>query len=208
MPSTFPSPRPEWTTLQSGTPAESALPFGGDQPRAGTSPRGSSSLNGSIGAPCSAQACQYPSSEKGRNILCRARLLTLCTLMLTSVATQGARLQTPVPALAMQAFALHTATGNASVPLDSSIVLGVNHPEITRAAIVLHGKGRNVQGYFRALQNAAAQAGSIGSHTLLLAPQFLREEDIQGAPTAKSVSALARRLMVGWRAGRWAVAVQ
>ena len=127
--------------------------------------------------------------------MCRARLLTLCTLMLTSVATQGARLQTPVPALAMQAFALHTATGNASVPLDSSIVLGVNHPEITRAAIVLHGKGRNVQGYFRALQNATAQAGSIGSHTLLLAPQFLREEDIQ-----------AHRLpnqFLRWHEGSW-----
>jgi hypothetical protein len=36
--------------------------------------------------------------------------------------------------------------------------------------------GRNVEGYFRALQRAAQEAGPMDRQTLLLAPQFLREE--------------------------------
>ena len=46
------------------------------------------------------------------------------------------------------------------VPMEISIDLNATHPEITRAAIVFHGKGRNVEGYSSALQRAARVAAA------------------------------------------------
>jgi hypothetical protein len=37
---------------------------------------------------------------------------------------------------------MHTALGDAGVPVQISVDLDAIHPEITRAAIVFHGKGR------------------------------------------------------------------
>jgi hypothetical protein len=123
------------------------------------------------------------------------RALTLAAMALTSLAALSQGREAPVKYLATQMYTLHTRDGDASLPLDSSIDIGGSHPEITRAAIVFHGKGRDVKGYFAALERAAAQAGANGSHTLLWAPQFLREEDIE-----------AHRLpsqFLRWHAGSW-----
>ena len=76
-----------------------------------------------------------------------------------------------------------------------SVDLGAKHPEITRAAIVFHGKGRNVEGYFSALRRAAHEAGQSGDRTLLWAPQFLREEDAEAHRLSKQV--------LRWHAGSW-----
>jgi hypothetical protein len=115
--------------------------------------------------------------------------------MLASPPTESAKREAPVASLATQVFTLSTPAGVASVPINSSLDLGVNHPEITRAAIVFHGKGRNVKGYYRALESAAEKAGSVGSHTLLLAPQFLREEDIEAHRLPKQ--------FLRWHDGSW-----
>jgi len=107
----------------------------------------------------------------------------------------AAEREKPVAELAQRALDLQTAGGTASIPIDASEDPGAVHPNITRVIIVVHGKGRDVAGYYAALRRAAESAGSAANHTLLLAPQFLREEDVE-----------AHRLparFLRWHAGSW-----
>jgi hypothetical protein len=123
------------------------------------------------------------------------RGFSLAVLLFAKVGVLAAEREKPVTYLARHVYTLHTTQGEASVPMEMSLDLGASHPEITRAAVVFHGKGRNVEGYFSSLEHAAREAGSSGRRTLLLAPQFLREED-----------ARAHRLpqqFLRWHAGSW-----
>ena len=80
-------------------------------------------------------------------------------MIFASCAVSAAEHEKPVTHLAKQTYTMHTALGDASVPVEISVDLNAIHPEITRAAIVFHGKGRNVEGYFSALERAAHEAG-------------------------------------------------
>jgi hypothetical protein len=60
----------------------------------------------------------------------------------------------PLSYVARHVFTIHAAQGDASVPIELSGDLNATHPEITRAAIAFHGKGRNVEGYYSAFQKA------------------------------------------------------
>ncbi|UOP12344.1 alpha/beta hydrolase [Pseudomonas palleroniana] len=51
-------------------------------------------------------------------------------------------------------------------------------PDVTRALIIVHGRLRNAQTYLKSGEDAAAHAG-VASHTLVIAPQFLNELDVQ-----------------------------
>jgi len=116
-------------------------------------------------------------------------------LVLASGLVSAAEREKPVAYLAKRAYTMHTAGGDASIPMEISVDLNVVHPEITRAAIVFHGKGRNVEGYYSALEHAAREAGGRSAETLLLAPQFLREEDVEAHRLSKQ--------FLRWHAGSW-----
>jgi hypothetical protein len=120
---------------------------------------------------------------------------SLALLLFASIAAAAAEREKPVASLARRTYTLHTAQGDASVPIEISVDFNANHPEITRAALVFHGKGRNVENYFRALERAADAAGPAGRQTLLLAPQFLRDEDAEAHHLPKS--------FLHWHAGSW-----
>lgn len=51
-------------------------------------------------------------------------------------------------------------------------------PQIQRALIIVHGRLRNAQTYLHSAEQAASQAGQ-GANTLVIAPQFLNESDVQ-----------------------------
>lgn len=119
----------------------------------------------------------------------------MSVLMLTCSAVWAADREKPVSHLAKQVYTIHTAQGDASFPMEVSANLNTIHPEITRAAIVFHGKGRNVEGYFSALERAAHEAGHVSQQTLLWAPQFLREEDAEAHHLPKQ--------FLRWHAGSW-----
>ncbi|AZE26005.1 alpha/beta hydrolase [Pseudomonas chlororaphis] len=51
-------------------------------------------------------------------------------------------------------------------------------PEIQRALIIVHGRLRNAQTYLRSAEQAASQAGQSAT-TLVIAPQFLNQSDIE-----------------------------
>ena len=123
------------------------------------------------------------------------RAFLVQALIFGSCLVSAAEREKPVTYVAKHAFVMHTAQGDASVPIEISVDLNAIHPEITRAAIVFHGKGRNVEGYFSALEHAAHEAASNTAQTLLWAPQFLREEDAEAHHLSKQ--------FLRWHAGSW-----
>ena len=84
-----------------------------------------------------------------------------------------------VAALATQEFRICTAQGSVVEPFMMSLDWSEPQPQITRALIIFHGKGRDVEGYYRTAVEAASQAGSAGDETVFIAPQFLDQEDIR-----------------------------
>jgi hypothetical protein len=51
-------------------------------------------------------------------------------------------------------------------------------PGVTRAVLILHGRPRNADVYFRSAQMAEAAAGEAGRSAILIAPQFLEDIDV------------------------------
>jgi pimeloyl-ACP methyl ester carboxylesterase len=121
--------------------------------------------------------------------------LSMLALICASGVVAAAEREKPVARLARQVYTLHTTEGDVAVPMEISKDLNGAHPEITRVAIVLHGKGRNVEGYYSALERAAHEAGLDSDQTLLMAPQFLREEDAQAHHLPQPY--------LRWHAGSW-----
>jgi len=106
-------------------------------------------------------------------------------------------------AVARQGFRISTAQGSAIAPFIISFDWSKPQPKITRAVIVFHGKGRDVEGYYRAALEAGDIAGSAGRETAFIAPQFLDEEDA----TAHDVPAeVLRWRHTDWEAGAPAIA--
>jgi hypothetical protein len=98
------------------------------------------------------------------------------TLYLTVVAM--ASLQGEAPAIAGQKFRITTSAGSATDPFLISLDWSKPQPQITRALIIVHGKGRDVKADYRTALEAAGRAGPAASETVFVAPQFLDEEDV------------------------------
>jgi pimeloyl-ACP methyl ester carboxylesterase len=71
-------------------------------------------------------------------------------------------------------------------------------PEITRAVLVLHGRLRNADVYYRSAQTAQAAAGDAGKSTIMIVPQFLAEVDIEGWQLPSDT---LRWSLEGWEGG-------
>jgi pimeloyl-ACP methyl ester carboxylesterase len=70
--------------------------------------------------------------------------------------------------------------GNKGVlPLYVSNDWSKTQPSITRAVVVLHGRLRNADVYYRSALTAQAAAGNAGKSTIMIVPQFLAEVDIE-----------------------------
>ena len=141
--------------------------------------------------------------EKPMNEICRARLVMGTSwrkhgVLLAVVLSYGLRAngaEEPVLIIASQMVEVQTPSGDAVLPLDISLDWSKPQPGVTRAVILLHGKGRDVDGYYRGLQRAAHEAGAGAASSILIAPQFLNEDDV----TAHSLP----RDVVRWRTGAW-----
>lgn len=64
------------------------------------------------------------------------------------------------------------------VPYYRNMPLGASHPHVERAAVIVHGNSRNAANAYDNLLAAASVAGLADSTVLLIAPQFLIEEDV------------------------------
>jgi pimeloyl-ACP methyl ester carboxylesterase len=65
-----------------------------------------------------------------------------------------------------------------SLPLYVSSDWSNPQPGITRAVLVLHGRLRNADVYYRSAKTAQAAAGDVGTATIMIVPQFLAAVDV------------------------------
>src|SRR5271170_2841703 len=113
----------------------------------------------------------------------------------------SAQRERPVEIVASHVFSLKTAHGDAEMPFDVSLDWTQPQPQVTRAVVVFHGKGRNVDGYYRATLRAAEQAGGDAAATsIIVAPQFLNDEDAEAHRLPSNV--------LRWREGTWEAGVE
>jgi pimeloyl-ACP methyl ester carboxylesterase len=76
-------------------------------------------------------------------------------------------------------------------------------PSITRAVIVLHGRLRNADVYYKSARTAQAAAGDEGQATIMIVPQFLTQLDIDAL---KLPDETLRWSLEGWEGGDDALA--
>jgi pimeloyl-ACP methyl ester carboxylesterase len=85
-----------------------------------------------------------------------------------------------------------------TLPLYISADWSAPLPDITRAIVLLHGRLRDADVYFRSARKAQDAAGDVGQHTLMIVPQFLAYIDIQ---TWKLAPDTLRWTWEGWEGG-------
>ena len=78
-------------------------------------------------------------------------------------------------------------------------------PEVTRAVLVLHGRLRNADSYFKSAKTAQAAAGEVGKATLMIVPQFLANIDVEAY---KLPADTLRWSLEGWEGGDPAIGPQ
>ncbi|MGY3448734.1 alpha/beta hydrolase [Bradyrhizobium sp. USDA 4353] len=78
-------------------------------------------------------------------------------------------------------------------------------PDITRAVLVLHGRLRNADVYYKTAIKARDAAGTAGATTLLVVPQFLAELDVDKHRLPPET---LRWTLEGWQGGDAAIAPQ
>lgn len=93
---------------------------------------------------------------------------------------------------------IDTPQGHGEFALDLSADWNTPQPDVVRAVVVLHGRLRNADDYYRTAQRARAQAEAEGvdpAGTLLIAPQFLSTADTQAHDAAPS--------LLSWQGNAW-----
>jgi pimeloyl-ACP methyl ester carboxylesterase len=105
-------------------------------------------------------------------------MLTLLTQPAFAVHAYEPHLK-PVATISDTRFVIDTPQGQAEFPLYLSKDWNAAQLQVTRAVIVIHGKLRNADVYFRTAQNARDAAHADPDSTLLIAPQFLATLDVR-----------------------------
>jgi pimeloyl-ACP methyl ester carboxylesterase len=128
-----------------------------------------------------------------------ALVLSVVTARAPAAPTEAERHGKPVKDVASARIAVGTATFPLYLSADWSNPL----PNVTRAVLVLHGVLRNADDYFHSALEAQAAAGDAGKSTLMIAPQFLSEVDVDAF---KLPADTLRWSSTGWEGGDPALA--
>ena len=124
----------------------------------------------------------------------------LSLLILLALSISFAQKESSVEQVASHAFELKTPAGSGMMPFEISLDWGKPQPAVSRAVVIFHGKGRDVEGYYRAALRAADLAGGdAAATTIVVAPQFLNEEDARAHGLQSNV--------LRWRQGVWEAGV-
>jgi len=85
-----------------------------------------------------------------------------------------------------------------SIPYERNLALTGSYPQVTRAAVLVHGTARDADQAYENLVDAAREAGVKSGTALLVAPQFLTEEDVTAHALAPDVLFWSES---GWKEG-------
>jgi len=120
-----------------------------------------------------------PARRPGRILYARAprRLRGIVLVALAILAGAPAARGVPVGHVSPWRFPIEVAGVGLEIPYERSHPLDVSSPAIVRVVIVIHGSRRDSDAYFADVM-AAAQVAGEAQQTLVIAPQFLEEEDV------------------------------
>jgi len=117
-------------------------------------------------------------------------------LLLVLAPVGWAQHEAPVEKVASHTFGLQTPHGGSQMPIELSLDWTQAQPQVTRAVVIFHGKGRDVEGYYHTALKAADLAGGDAAKTsIIVGPQFLNEEDARAHGLPGDV--------LRWRQGAW-----
>ncbi|MCP3709989.1 alpha/beta hydrolase [Paraburkholderia sp. CNPSo 3274] len=128
----------------------------------------------------------------GSNVLRRLAVAIAAIALAVAPALAQAR---PVSVIADARMPVDTAQGHAQFPLYVSADWNVPQPAVQRAVVIVHGRLRNADTYFRTAQHARELAGVDPAGTLLVAPQFLATADVSAHHEPGD--------LLSWRGNAW-----
>ncbi len=99
--------------------------------------------------------------------------VVLLPFLLQTVLAQSSTVET----IGSNRLNISVTQGSGQLALCSEADLRAPQPGITRSIIVFHGLHRNAADYLRDMEEARYKAGAVGKKTLLIAPQFLNDDD-------------------------------
>ncbi len=126
-------------------------------------------------------------------------LLTMLTFSQAWAADEVAPNHRPVKEVANARIAVGT---QGVLPLYVSADWSKSLPEMTRAVLVLHGRLRDADVYFRSALTAQAAAGDAGKAAIMIVPQFLARIDVEAYQLPPDT---LRWTLEGWEGGDDAV---
>lgn len=120
----------------------------------------------------------------------------LCGLASAAHTTAAQTWHKPVKVVAEDRFTVTTPAGTGAVPIYVSADWSHPLPGIQRVVIMVHGVDRDADVYFRVARTALDASGTADHATLLIAPQFLADVDVQTFQLPPTV--------LHWDPGNWA----
>lgn len=75
-------------------------------------------------------------------------------------------------------FSIELEGNTLKIPFYANYDLFTTNPTISKAVVVIHGANQNADDYFENMEIAAASVSTLTENTLIVAPQFLTETDI------------------------------
>jgi pimeloyl-ACP methyl ester carboxylesterase len=138
-------------------------------------------------------------SDLTRSVVSSVRFVQGVLLALAlAVSTSGFASEStrhPVDEVARGSLRVTTTAGTGSLPIYVSSDWSKPQPHVTRAVIIFHGVKRNAATYFRSANEAVDSAGKAGQGTIVIAPQFLIEEDAAALHLEPAI--------LRWRGSQW-----
>ncbi len=122
-------------------------------------------------------------------------ILLSVIIALTAPAHTAETARHPVDEIARYGVRVTTPAGTGLLPIYVSSDWNKPQPQVTRALIIFHGVKRNAAAYFRSAQEAVDEAGKAGRGTIVIAPQFLIDEDAAALHLASPI--------LRWRHPEW-----
>lgn len=132
-----------------------------------------------------------------KQLLCSILFTFALVVFATVLAAESKHV--PVDYVARSTLRITTSAGTGLLPIYVSADLTKPQPHVTRVIVIFHGKGRNAENYFRSTNDAVEAAGKAGRGTIVIAPQFLIEED---ADAHHLESAFLRWHQERWESGQ------
>jgi pimeloyl-ACP methyl ester carboxylesterase len=130
------------------------------------------------------------------------KILVVCAALLMAqpisqvrAADEGAPHRRPVKGIADSRIAVGD---RATLPLYLSADWSKPLPEINRAVLILHGRLRDADVYFRSAKTAQAAAGDAGNAAIMIVPQFLAGIDVDAYQLPPET---LRWTLEGWEGG-------